>query len=137
MRNVKGKLKVSSIKLGIAHKIKNSDEICLSIGGFASLNYFKFNEDINSYDFYTTREGSFWSSTRNELLKNRWGLGCFVDMEIKHIAFKNTSLFSRFGADLIGYTRNPVRDDSMNFIGDIKSIEFVLGLRIDLKKKKS
>ena len=136
-QRVNGKLFVNTLKLGIAQKIKNSEAVCISLGAFASMNYFKFDDQIVTYEYIEMSEGNIWHRDGNELVKNRWGLGCFIDMEIKQVFLKNTSLFSRIGMDYIELVSSKNIQRGLSFqTNNMTSLEFALGLRFDLKKKK-
>ena len=136
-RNVNGKLHTNSIRLGVAQILKNTDQVSLSLGGFVSLNYLKFDETIVDYDFINGREVSIWYSSNNEFIKNKPGFGAFLDMEIKQILFHNTSLFSRVGTHYInlGYVENQQIGLGVQINSIMVNLEFVFGIRFNLNKK--
>jgi hypothetical protein len=118
----------------VAQILKNTDQVSLSLGGFASLNYLKFDEKIVGYEFIKDREGGIWYSSNNEFVKNRLGFGAFLDMEIKQIFFHNTSLFSRFGTHYIqlSSSKNWQRGLSFQLPISMVILEFVFGVRFNL-----
>ena len=131
MRDVEGKLFVNSISLGIARNLFNKQENRLSIGGYASLNYFKFNDERHYFLYESGAIGYDYVSTYSELIKNKLGLGCFLEIELKSILFDNTSLFTRMNTEIIFYDARFITGSPFH-VGNIFNFRFHLGIKIYL-----
>jgi hypothetical protein len=132
IEKVTGKILINKFKLGIAQKVMNSDKVCISLGGYASLNYFKIDTNIEFLGFSTTREGTIFFDTEDEFLKNKFGFGGLIDLDIKQFLFENMSLFSRIE---VAHTKFKPDVRGLSFTTfDFNYIGFALGLRINLKK---
>lgn len=57
IRKADGTVLNQSVKIGVAQKLVNTDEVCLSLGVNGSLNYLKFDEKTISIYFTDSREG--------------------------------------------------------------------------------
>ncbi len=125
-----------SIKLGLAQKLINTSEVCLSLGASGSLNYLTFDEDIIRIAFSENRDGLLYKYNKKESFKNRIGIGAFIDMELKQILFKRLSMFSRVEAGHVSLvtTKHIQRGLSFSKI-DYSNVEFMLGLRFSLKNE--
>lgn len=135
IEKVTGKILINKFKFGIAQKVMNSDKVCISLGGYASLNYFKIDNKIEFLGFSTTREGTILFDTEDEILKNKLGFGGLIDLDIKQFLFENLSLFSRIEVAHTKFEPHglgvPFTTFGFNYIG------FAFGLRINLKKNLS
>jgi hypothetical protein len=131
-KNVNGKILINTLKLGIAQKVINSNEVCLSIGCFASLNYFIINDKIIYMAFAEGKDGIISNDTNNEILKNKFGYGCLIDFEIKKILFENLSIFTRVEVARTKF-QPEIRGLSFTTL-DFNSIGFSLGLKINLNR---
>jgi hypothetical protein len=132
MRKVDGNILANSLKLGIVQKLKNSKYICISAGGYACLNYFKFDDNIHYFNYESGIIGYDHFSSRDDFEKNKVGFGCLIDLELKQVIFDNTSLFSRFNSEIIYYDGNI---EGLSFINpSIASVCFMLGIKINLMK---
>lgn len=125
-----------SIKLGLAQKLLNTSELCLSLGASGSLNYLTFDEDIIRIAFSENRDGLLYKYNKKESFKNRFGIGAFIDMEFKQILFNRLSLFSRVEAGYVSLVPTKHIQRGLSFLKvDYSSVEFMLGIRFDLKKE--
>jgi len=134
-RKADGTVMNQSIKLGLAQKLVNTSEVCLSVGVSGSLNYLTFDEDIISIAFSENRDGLLFKYNEKESFKNRFGIGGFVDMELKQILFDRLSLFSRVGVENVSLVNNHFQRGISFLKIDYVSMECMLGLRFSLKKE--
>lgn len=125
-----------SIKLGLAQKLINTSEVCFSLGASGSLNFLTFDEEIISIAFSENRDGLLFKYNKKDSFKNRFGIGAFIDMELKQILFNRLSLFSRVEADYVRLVPTKHIQRGLSFLKvDYSSVEFMLGIRFDLKKE--
>jgi hypothetical protein len=131
IKEVKGDMFVNSVKLGLSHKLISTNNAELSLGGYGSLNYFRFNEKARYLeidpDFPVRDTLVFYKGNKN----NKPGIGCEIDFRIKNVIFENIDLFSRFCGDVVYYGNSQLRGVPFN-IGKIKALSFTIGLRLNL-----
>ena len=106
MKDVDGELFVNSIQVGVARNLINLKESRLSVGGYASLNYFKFNDDRHYFNYEYGVVGSDYFTKVSKIENHKIGLGCYLDFELKNIILENTSLFTRINGEIIQYDGN-------------------------------
>jgi hypothetical protein len=132
-RKIKGDFSSTAINIGIAQKIKNTNELCIAIGGYAGLNYFKFDDYI--YNYYLGEGGWYFEKhSRNEIRKNKIGFGGFVEFELKSLFFKNISLFTRINTEYIDFSES--RYGGSFGVDKIGKFSVQLGLKIPLVNDK-
>jgi hypothetical protein len=129
-----GTLSINRVKLGLAQKLISNNQYCISLGIVTSLNYAKFDESHVYIAFRESYPGTLFHEEKVEEFKNRFGYGAFLDMELKQVLSKRISLFSRIEVEdieLMGKNR-PIGIPFQK-IG-YTSLEFMLGVRYNLKK---
>jgi len=132
MKQVEGQMYHIMLRAGIAHKIINSNDAGLSLGIFASFNHFKSNNELHYYYFDMARSEYRDFFSTNKTSKNRFGGGCFLDFELKHIITSNLSLFSRSTFDIIHYDGS--LEGNPFFTRRLCNIGFSAGLRYSIVK---
>lgn len=133
---INGKMYVNSLRLGLSQILLNTENSRISIGGYGSVTYFKYNDNWTHF-FVSDSINSHWSGTRNHSYNNRIGFGGFIDFEIKHVFFDNVSLFTRIaGEDIVHYQEEVYGGDPFNY-SNIQFLSCFVGVRINLKKENS
>jgi|JFJP01.2.fsa_nt_gi hypothetical protein len=138
IQSVNGSFSISSVNIGAAQKIVASDCLEFSVGADAGLNYYKPDFEITSVGLDKERNEitSFNTSVESEKRKNKFGIGAFIDMELKNIFFENLSVFSRLNIYHISYNEPLVRGGGSFMAVDINSIGFRVGVKYRIPKAK-
>jgi hypothetical protein len=126
MQQVEGQMHHIMVRTGIAIKIINSNDAGISMGLHASFNHFKLDDEIHYYFYDNVSEDTDFISSK-KTLKDKFGGGCFIDFELKHLISDHISLFSKSTFDLIHYDGDLVGNPF--YTGRLFNIGFSAGLR--------
>lgn len=138
IKSINGCFSTSSVNVGAAQKIVTSDCLEFSVGADAGLNYYKQDYEITSIGLDKERNEIIHFNTRNETekRKNKFGIGAFIDMELKRIVFDDLSIFSRLNIYHSDYIDKPVERDDVPKTSKINSVSFRIGLKYRISSDK-
>lgn len=138
IKSVNGSFSTSSVNVGVAQKIVTSDCLEFSVGADAGLNYYKQNNEYISIGLDKERNEIIYFNTSNEIekRKNKFGIGAFIDMELKNIFFDNLSVFSRLNIYHSDYIDKPIIRDDVPKTSNINSVSFRIGVKYRIPKTK-
>lgn len=138
IKTVNGSFSTSGVNIGAALKIVTSDCLEFSVGVDAGLNYYQQDNEITSVGLDKERNEIIYFHTdkETEKRKNKFGIGAFVDMELKNVFFDNLSVFSRLNIYHSDYEGKhyPRMDVPITF--NINSISFRVGVKYRIPKAK-
>lgn len=138
IKSINGCFSTSSVNVGAAQKIVTSDCLEFSVGADAGLNYYKQDYEITSIGLDKERNKILHFNTRNETekRKNKFGIGAFIDMELKSIVFDDLSIFSRLNIYHSDYIDKPVERDDVPKTSKINSVSFRVGIKYRISSDK-
>lgn len=138
IESVNGSFSTSSVNIGAAQKIVTSDCLEFSVGAEAGLNNYKPDLEITSVTLDRERNeiSYFNTGSESEKRKNKFGIGAFIDMELKNVFFENLSVFSRLDIYHISYNEPLQRGGGSFMAVDINSIGFRVGVKYRIPKAK-
>ncbi len=131
IESVNGNFSTSSVNVGAAQKIVTSSCLEFSVGADVGLNYYKQDNETISISLDKERNEILYFNTSNEIekRKNKFGIGAFIDMELKRIFFDDLSIFSRLNIYHSDYIDKPVERDDVPKTSNINNVSFRIGLK--------
>ncbi len=131
INTVNGSFSTSSVNLGAAQKIVTSNCLEFSVGVDAGLNYYQQNNEVTAIGLDKERNEIiyFHTETETEKRKNKFGIGAFIDIELKRIIFDNLSIFSRLNIYHSDYIDKPIIRDDVPKTSNINNVSFRIGLK--------
>ena len=138
IESVNGSFSTSSVNIGAAQKIVTSDCLEFSVGAEAGLNNYKPDLEITSVTLDRERNeiSYFNTGSESEKRKNKFGIGAFIDMELKNVFFNNLSVFSRLNIYHSDYIDKPIIRDDVPETLNINSVSFRIGVKYRIPKAK-
>jgi hypothetical protein len=138
IESVNGSFSTSGVNIGAGQKIVTFDCMEFSVGADAGLNYYNQNFEITSVGLDKERNEIIYFHTDNETekRKNKFGIGAFVDMELKNVFFNNLSVFSRLNIYHSDYIDKPIISDDVPKTSKINSVSFSVGVKYRIPKAK-
>jgi hypothetical protein len=139
IKSINGSFSTSSVNIGAAQKIVTSNCMEFSIGAEAGLNYYKPDFEITSVGLDKERNEIIYFNTyaETEKRKNKFGIGAFIDMELKNIFFDNLSIFSRLNIYHTNNVDQPLPRGGGSLMSvDVKSIMFRVGIKYRIPSAK-
>ena len=138
IKSINGCFSTSNVNVGAAQKIVTSDCLEFSVGADAGLNYYKQDYEITSIGLDKERNEIIHFNTRNETeqRKNKFGIGAFIDMELKRIVFDDLSIFSRLNIYHSEYGDKHALRDDVPKTSKINSVSFKIGLKYRISSDK-
>jgi hypothetical protein len=129
--STQGSFSTSSVNVGAAQKIVTSNCLDFSVGADAGLNYYKQDNEVISIGLDKERNEIIYFNTSNETekRKNKFGIGAFIDIELKRIFFDNLSIFSKLNIYHSDYIDKPVLRNDVPKTSSINSISFRIGIK--------
>ena len=139
IKSYEGGFSASSVNIGAAQKIVISRCLEFSAGADVGLNYYQPDLEITYIGLDKERnEIAFYDAWRERVArKNKFGIGAFIDMELKNMFFDGFSVFSRL---------NVYHSEYMKFNGErgveffmpfaINNVSFRLGVKYRISKAK-
>jgi hypothetical protein len=125
IREIKGKLSIIGIDLGISRIVIENDFYQISLGPFLLSNFYKFNDNIHYYDLGNGNSGDF---KRDECKSNKLGIGMSFNLELKNVLLKKISIISKFKPCIVRYESHSLKNDDP-FYQPIQGItNFELGI---------
>lgn len=133
-----GSFSASSVNIGAAQKIVTTDCLEFSVGADAGLNYYQQDNEITSIGLDKERNEIIYFNTESEIekRKNKFGIGAFIDMELKNVFFDNLSVFSRLNIYHSDYIDEPIIRDDVPKTSNINSVSFRIGVKYRIPKAK-
>lgn len=138
IESVNGSFSTSGVNIGAAQKIVTTDCLEFSVGADAGLNYYNQDFEITSVGLDKERNEIIYFHTdkETEKRKNKFGIGAFVDMELKNVFFNNLSVFSRLNIYHSDYIDKPIIRDDVPKTLNINSVSFRVGVKYRIPKTK-
>ena len=138
IESVNGSFSTSGVNIGAAQKIVTSDCLEFSVGADAGLNYYQQDNEITSVGLDKERNETIYFHTdkETEKRKNKFGIGAFIDMELKNVFFNNLSVFSRLNIYHSDYIDKPIIRDDVPETLNINSVSFRIGVKYRIPKAK-
>jgi hypothetical protein len=138
IKSVNGSFSASSVNIGAAQKLVTSNCLEFSVGAETGLNYYKQDNEYISIGLDKERNEILYFNTSDEIekRKNKFGIGAFIDMELKRIIFDNLSLFSRLNIYHSDYIDEPLLRGGGPETSDINSISFRIGVKYRISSAK-
>ena len=133
-----GSFSASSVNIGAAQKIVTTDCLEFSVGADAGLNYYQQDNEITSIGLDKERNEIIYFNTESEIekRKNKFGIGAFIDMELKNVFFDNLSVFSRLNIYHSDYIDEPIIRDDVPKTSNINSVSFRIGVKYRIPRIK-
>ncbi len=137
IKSVNGSFSASSVDIGLAQKIITSNCLEFSVGVDAGLNYYKQDNEYISIGLNKDRNEILYFNNENEIVKrkNKFGIGAFIDMELKRIIFDDLSIFSRLNIYHSDYAKPIVLNNTYQ-TSYVNRISFRLGLKYRIPSAK-
>lgn len=133
-----GSFSASSVNIGAAQKIVTTDCLEFSVGADAGLNYYQQDNEITSIGLDKERNEIIYFNTESEIekRKNKFGIGAFIDMELKNVFFDNLSVFSRLNIYHSDYIDEPIIRNDVPKTSNINSVSFRIGVKYRIPRIK-
>ncbi len=136
--SVNGSFSTSSVNIGAAQKLFTSDCLEFSVGADSGLNYYQQDNVVTFIGLDKERNEIiyFYNESETEKRKNKFGIGAFIDMELKRIFFDNLSIFSRLNIYHSDYIDKPIIRDDVPKTSKINSVSFRIGIKYRIPSAK-
>jgi hypothetical protein len=131
IESAQGDFSTLSVNVGAAQKLVTSNCLEFSVGADVGLNYYKQDNEYISIGLDKKRNDILYFNSSNEIekRKNKFGIGAFIDMELKGIIFDELSIFSRLNIYHSEYGDKHALRDDVPKTSKINNVSFRVGVK--------